>query len=302
MGVKDFSKVFDYTKEVTYKELNGKCIVIDASVEIYRAALGMKMSETLTNSFGVPTMHINVIYLNILKLKAAGAEQFWIFDKPNDNNEECHNPLKQLELMKRKNKKVEASKKIVDLKDKMKALMNDDNSDKDELFSDMSEEETEAEPNTKKPGTDPNTKKHENSIVSKKEKKVKEIAEIQSNIDKQEKAAFVMKKFYFEDVIFILDMLDIPWIEAPAGFDAEQVAAEATRRNIFSKRMDYVFSSDMDSLLFGARILLKKVKRYIKTFYFDGGLLELIVPNKNLKIVENLLKEDILFIVDYKNN
>jgi hypothetical protein len=42
--------VFETDKEVKYKDLNGKNIAIDASIEIYRAALGMSLSKGLTDS------------------------------------------------------------------------------------------------------------------------------------------------------------------------------------------------------------------------------------------------------------
>mgnify|MGYP001004839647 CR=1 FL=1 len=91
------------------KDFKNKNVAIDASVEIYRAALGMQKLDTLTDSYGNPTGHINVILLNILKLKANNANQYWIFDYNDSENKDkdiCHNPLKQLELQKRKEKRM----------------------------------------------------------------------------------------------------------------------------------------------------------------------------------------------------
>ena len=123
MGIKSFTQVFSHLGEFKYKDFNGKNVIIDASVEIYRAALGMKIGEQLKNSFGVPTSHINTILLGVvLKLKAAGANQFWVFDynKKIDDGEIFHNPLKQLELKKRKAKRVEAELKLTSLKNLLK--------------------------------------------------------------------------------------------------------------------------------------------------------------------------------------
>lgn len=240
MGVQSFTKVFEPQGEFTYKEFKGKSVVIDASVEIYRAALGMKLSETLTDAFGNPTAHINVILLGvILKLKAVGASQYWIFDYHSvDKSETFHNPLKQLELQKRKAKRVAANEKLVILK----------KSKEQELFSEESESETDE--------------------LSKNLKNIK--VSVQSSIDTQEKVAFVMKRFYTEDIIFILDMLEIPWLQCPSGYDAEQIAAFATNnKDIFGKKIDYVFTPDSDALLFGAKKLIKRDIRKKKLFYYN---------------------------------
>ena len=237
MGIKDFTKVFDNHGEVKYKELKGKNIVIDASVEIYRSALGMSKSNVLVDSYGNPTAHINIILLGvILKLKAAGANQYWIFDHNQQIDKEHHNPLKQLELKKRSAKKKAANEKIMELKEKL-SEMNVAESDK-ELFSDSDEDE--------------------------------EKATIKKHIDKQEKAAFTMEAFYIEDVIFMLDMLDIPWVECPPGYDAEQFAAIATYdTSVFNTNIDYILSTDADSLLFGGKVLIKRDVRKKKFFKYD---------------------------------
>jgi len=240
MGVKSFTQVFEPQSEFTYKEFKGKSVVIDASVEIYRAALGMKLSETLTDAFGNPTAHINIILLGvILKLKAAGASQYWIFDyHTTDKSEIFHNPLKQLELQKRKAKRTAANAKLVLLK----------KSKEQELFSEDSQSET-----------DELTASLQRTKIN-----------AQSSIDTQEKVAFVMKRFYTEDIIFILDMLEIPWLQCPAGYDAEQIAAFATNnKDIFGKKIDYVFTPDSDALLFGAKKLIKRDIRKKKLFLYN---------------------------------
>lgn len=272
MGIKSFTQVFDHSNEIKYKDMSGKNIVIDASVEIYRSALGMKMSETLTDAFGQPTAHINIILLGvILKLKAANVNQYWVFDKFHEAGDEFHNPLKQLELQKRKEKKMAASKKIVELKNKIDELNIKDlkkviKSEESELFSD-SEEETD-------------------SI---------EINKHKENLDKQEKVAFVIKRYYFEDVIFMLDMLDIPWLESPNGFDAEQIAAESTNKNIFGVKMDFVLSSDMDALLFGAKALIKRDIRKKKFFKY---VLDDILEKYNLT-QDDLIKVGVILGTDF---
>lgn len=123
------------------------------------------------------------------------------------------------------------------------------------LFS--SDSEDEAGPSTKK--TKPPTKE-----------------EIQEKISKQEKIAFTMQDFYRTDLVFMLDMLEIPWVECPAGYEAEQVCAMATYdESIFGIKMDYVFTPDVDALLFGAKKLIKRDTRKKKLFEYDlDNLLE----------------------------
>jgi XPG I-region/XPG N-terminal domain len=244
MGVKDFTKVFESNGEFHYKDFKDKNVVIDASVEIYRAALGMKMSETLTDAFGNPTAHINIILLGIiLKLKANKANQYWVFDYYEGSTN--HNPLKLLELQKRKAKRENAKEKIVKLKQT------------DELFSDDED--------------------------------------IKQNIDKQEKAAFSMKQFYIDDVKFMLDMLDIPWIDCLPGFDAEQIAAISTNINIFDKKMDCVLSPDADCLPFGCKQLIKRDIRKKKLFKYN--LDDLLIKHELTQ--DDLIKISLILGTDF---
>jgi hypothetical protein len=279
MGIKDFTKVFDNSGEFKYNQFKDKHVVIDASIEIYRAALGMKMSEQLTNSFGVPTSHINTILLGvILKLKASGAKQYWIFDNSdvNDNND-CHNPLKQLELKKRKEKRAAASVKIEALK---KQLNNVTLKEKNELFSDSESDEC-----------DTNARTNETNART-----TGEAAKINDAIDKQEKVAFKMEPFYMIDTIFLLDMLDIPWVKSPSGFEAEHLCALSTiNKNIFGVKMDYVFSPDSDALIFGAKKLIKRDIRKKKLFEYD---LKSLLGDNNLTLDE-LIKIALILGCDF---
>lgn len=265
MGIKSFSQVFDNQGEFNYKDFKGKNVVIDASVEIYRAALGMKLSETLTDAFGNPTTHINVILLGvILKLKAVGANQYWIFDYHSaDKSDVFHNPLKQLELQKRKAKRTAANVKLESLK----------KTKEQELFSDNSDDEI-------------NTNIKDMHITA------------QDTIDKQEKVAFVMKRFYTEDIIFILNALEIPWIECLPGFDAEQMAAFATNSvDIFNVQMHYVFTPDSDALLFGAQKLIKRDIRKKKLYLYD--LNTILSTNKLTQ--DNFIKIGLILGTDFAN-
>ena len=76
MGIKDFSKIFTYTREVKFADLKNKKIAIDAMTEIWRASLGAM--NKLTDANGNPTIHINVILAIILDLQKNNIKQIWV--------------------------------------------------------------------------------------------------------------------------------------------------------------------------------------------------------------------------------
>jgi hypothetical protein len=278
MGVKDFTKVFEPLREIKYKDFAGKTVVIDGSIEIYRAALGMSGPNQLTDKSGNPSSHINTILIGvILKLKASGADQYWIFDHDHvneDGERTCHNPLKELELQKRKEKKTAAKTKIDELNAKLDSVTirskpRNDDSDV-ELFSDI-------------------------ESFSDGDNNQDQIDKIKQDIAKQEKVAFNLEKFYKEDVIFMLNMLDIPWIVCPPGFEAEQLAAITTYTKIFDKKIDYVFTPDSDALLFGACRLIKRDIRKKKLYEYNlAGLLH----DYNIKQID-LIKIGLILGTDF---
>ncbi len=86
MGIKDFSKVFAHSGEKKLKDLKGKTIAFDGSTELYRAALGMKHINGLTDSSGRPTLHLSVILHNIIAYKKNNINQIWVFDNDETNS------------------------------------------------------------------------------------------------------------------------------------------------------------------------------------------------------------------------
>lgn len=254
MGIQGFTKVFPPKREIKYPELNDKNIIIDARTEIYRAALGMKMSTALTDNDNKPTSHINTILLGvILKLKAAGANQYWVFDydQKRKSGESFHIQLKELELIKRNVRKQKSREKLKELRKQKKTLeakskMSDDQKSDSDLFS-SSDEEKEKELDIKK---------DLNCCVA--------------EIDKHEKRAFNLERFYTDDTILMLNMLDIPWLMCPPGFEAEQICAMATRdENIVGVKMDYVLTPDADAIPFGATRVIKRDIRKKKLFEYN---------------------------------
>lgn len=220
MGVRNFSKVFDHSGEVTLKDLSGLTVCIDAMCEIYRAMLGMKSTKGLTDSSGRPTMHIATIINNILSMKRYDMTQIWVFDhsEPNERkrleNEErsFRRKMAEVRLAKAKNAKKEKERKRGDL-------------EKPALFSDSDEE-------------------HEEAII------------------KHEKQAFSMKSWMINDIKFILNCLNIQWVEAPKGVEAECVCAGMVEDGF----AEMVISSDTDCAMFGAPMFIRRDAR-TKKFY-----------------------------------
>ena len=92
-----------------------------------------------------------------------------------------------------------------------------------------------------------------------------------------------MKTYMKEDAHRLLDLMGLPWVQAPSEGEAQ--AAHMTRRG----DADYCASQDYDSLLFGAPILLRNVtvsgrrKLPSKNVYID------VVPE--VFVLDKILKE-----------
>ncbi len=315
MGIHGFSQVFPSNDEVKDKDFAGKYVAIDAAMEIYRAALGMQSTHGLTDADGNPTGHINTILLGvILRLKAAGAEQFWIFDYMADESDKSdksdvdvmHNPAKLLEIEKRREKRAKAKEQLQDIVrfSDEKKLFSDDDDDVPTLTTEKNtpvEEKKSTKKLIKRPSTLPPVTCDDLQRIA-----VQQAMELLEKKNKIEKAAFSMSQFYIDDVKTMLDCLDIPWIMAPAGFEAEQIAAILTQQYLTGvpccaslgtvtgsvktgtrgsseekavtvPLMDYVLSSDMDALLFGAKTVIRRDTRKKKLFRYE--LEELLKTN-----------------------
>ena len=135
-GGSGFSKTFapDIIKLNNMKDHN---IVIDASVILYKAALGAKCIKVLTDSMNKPTLHISVILSKIMQFKKYNIGQIWCFDF---HERGYVPPDKLLELDKRKTKRDNAKKKLDILIDKSDELFS---SDDDEIQAKINKTEKE---------------------------------------------------------------------------------------------------------------------------------------------------------------
>lgn len=91
------------------------------------------------------------------------------------------------------------------------------------------------------------------------EEKTSEVAAVARN--KYERAAFSLEMYMITDLKFMLDSMDVAWIESPKGFEAEQLAAHMTNTAVAGILADAVLTPDPDCLLFGARLMLKNDKQ-----------------------------------------
>lgn len=250
MGIKNFSKTFNPTRIIKNKDLKNMTIAIDAMTELYRASLGAKTVDLLTDDEGNPTLFISVLISNILEFHKNNVNQIWVFDYDQAADKSFHNPAKLDELIKRKQKKQAAQQKIDKLKE-------------DPLFSD-DEEDLE---------TDETKKELETNDTNKETYETKTEADKQDKINALEKQLFSVNKTVINEVKLILNCLNIKWVEAPYGFEGECVA---TYLNV-SGVADAVYSGDTDPIAFGAKKLLRKNPKDKKIYeYTQENILEQI--------------------------
>ncbi len=245
MGIKNFSKAFKAVRTVKYKDLKGQKIAIDAMTEIYRAALGAKSVATLTDAHGNPTMHINVILAIVNEMHRNNIRQVWVFDHDQDPNSDFHNPMKLHELAKRKKRKEIALEQIKSLADVKET--------EDALFSDMSDSDEVADPESESKQGKSNQESKSNADRSKPENKISTTDRIQS----LEKQTFHASKSMINDVKYILTCLNIQFIEAPKGFEGEAIASYLNKIGY----VNAVFSGDTDPIAYGALRLLRRNPR-----------------------------------------
>ena len=251
MGIKNFSKTFNPTRIVKTKDLKNMTLAIDAMTELYRASLGAKTVDLLTDDEGNPTLFISVLISNILEFHKNNINQIWVFDHDQDADKSFHNPDKLDELIKRKQKKQVAKEKIDRLKEEQ--LFSDDEDDEDDEDDDISN-------NAKLDA------KSEDKLDAKIESK-------QDKINSLEKQLFSVNKTIINEVKLILNCLNIKWTEAPSGFEGECVA---TYLNVVGIA-DAVYSSDTDPIAFGVKKLLRKNPKDKKIYeYTQDNIIEQI--------------------------
>lgn len=256
MGIKTFSKAFNASRVIKWKDYAGKTVAIDAMTEIYRAALGANTVNKLTDANNNPTMHIKVLLSVILEIHRNGVNQIWVFDHNQNPNEDFHNPAKLGELLKRKKKREEAVTEMKTLKDFQQMAENP-------IFSDDEEE------------------------TSHDESKETQSKETETRINALEKRAFSATTEMINDIKLILNCLNIRYLEAPAGCEGEQTASHLTNIG----KADAVYSGDTDPIAYGATVLLRRNPKDKKIYEYP--LIDIIKQIDEHSSIENPTIDDV---------
>lgn len=117
--------------------------------------------------------------------------------------------------------------------------------------------------------------------------------EQEHKIPQLEKRTFTITNKMVDDVKKFLNYLNIPWITAPSGYEAEHLGAELMRQNI----IDTFLTNDSDTLMFGGKSMLRPVKQKSKTVYHEYKLQKLL-DKHNLKH-EDLIKAGVILGSDF---
>lgn len=261
MGIKGFKKLFAAHRIITYKELKGKRIALDISPMVYRAALGMKSTHSLTNKNGDSTVYLNTVLANLLKFIKAGAKLIACFDyNPRTTPGWYHNTAKLGEFLERRKKKTRAINELNEIKARIATADSDDIP----MFSDDEDDD-----------------KNEKWI---------------DILNSKEKQAFSVTETMFNNIKLMLNLMNIPWIEAPAGFEADCLAARLTHPSV--NLADIVFSLDTDPLVFGAKEYIRVVPGEKKLSYYEHK--KILDDNKITH--EQLIKIGIVLGCDFYND
>jgi 5'-3' exonuclease len=291
MGIQNFSKTFKSTKVIKMKNLAGKKIAIDAMTEIYRSALGAKSVSTLTDKYGNPTLHINVILANIIDMQNCKVDQIWVFDhdKSSDENKEYHNPAKLDELLRRKKIRDEAKEKLEEIEahDKL-AAYNITKSKSNSIIIEPSVEEILQDLPDDMVDIVDNYNNHVNQANHDNEAKKESL----------KKQIFTATREMINDVKLILNCLNIRYIEAPAGYEGEQIASYLSSTD----QCYAVYSGDTDAIPFGAKIHYRKSRdKKIYEYVLSDILNQIAEANDNIKkpTIADLRKACIALGCDY---
>lgn len=238
MGIKTFSQAFTSIGKVTVKDFANCKIAIDAATEIWSSMLGIKNPEQLTDKDGNPTIHIQVILTKILNFHKNKINMVWVFDYIGDDT--VRNPNKTEEVKKRR---ANREKALADIK------TIEDVKDTEPMFSDDEEDEVSNLKN-KKP-CDENKEEQSND----KETEKKETDETKINALK--KRAFRVTSQMYNDVIKLLTMLGISYVNTPSIYEGECAASYLNKIG----EVDAVYSSDTDPIAYGAPVLYRYVAK-----------------------------------------
>ena len=271
MGIQNFSKTFNATRQVKITNMSNTTVAIDGMTELWRAALGAKSVHALTDQNGKPTMHINVILSVIMDFYKNNVNQYWVFDhnQITRSNKEFHNMAKLEEVNKRRLRKDVARAELDNLTmeyfKKSKEISFDYLDDLPENIGESSSSPSNSVDNIVDNRVD---SKVDNIVDSKVDTSDTSgttgmsgmsgtLEDLQAKKDMLEKRAFTVTSDIIDDIILILNALGIKWIEAPEGFEGEAVCTDL----VLKGKATAVYSGDTDPIAFGTPILWRKCTR-----------------------------------------
>jgi flap endonuclease-1 len=222
MGIDNFLDVCPPSKIVSFKDMVGKKLAIDAFVEIFRTS-GVQYISGLTNPQGEPTQHIKAIFSNVTKLEKLGIKCVWCIDSrepPMEKKQTQEERMKVREM---------AQKQAEDLGAEIKRL--------EELAKKLSVDDLKS--------VDADFQK---TLEEKKDKLLK--------LDSRVMKPGQFNK-YVQDTLMILTKLGVPYCVAPSEVEAEQLGAYLCSLGI----CDGVMTTDTDAMPFGAPWMMKKIPK-----------------------------------------
>jgi len=298
MGIKDFSKAFDHVSEVRWRDFADKHIAIDAMTELYRSALGAKSINTLTDVNGNPTLHISTLLANIIEMERNNIHAIWCFDNSKIN----HNPAKESEMIKRREKKNKARNDLNNLENSIALALDDQDGDTDnekEFFINVNKQVNKT---TKSSDilTDIDNADNDNTDIGnatdnddddiddadiddddkkKPSKLTKPKTKTKPTKESLEKQTFTIQASMIDDIKFILDCFGIIYLEAPTGYEAEHIAAYLSDKDY----VDGVYSGDTDVIPFGGKVLYRRSSDKKIYKYTRDDILEQIKTKTSVK-------------------
>jgi 5'-3' exonuclease len=224
MGVKDFTKVFKPVRTVTFKDIKDYDVAVDAFIELFRSA-SMQYAAKLTNPAGEETLHLSVTLANAVKRCVLGCDDIWVFDS---RDPRAADDTKQATLAARADVRANNTAAADKLAAEITKL--------DVLAARMPRAQL---------------LKIDAAFDATLSAKREQLAILKSRtMDAPHFSGMI------RDVQYVLRCLGVRVAVAPAGVDAEMLAAQLTRENI----VDGVISTDTDTIPYGATRLYKKCR------------------------------------------
>ncbi len=254
MGINKFFPIFDVTRSpVKLKQLKNKKIAVDIMGQIYKSIKAMSPTRALKNSAGLHTTHINTVMSMLVEFELNSIDIICVFDHDynREKNEAFHNPDKQKEIVRRRAIRESSAIEAADIKNMLDKIKK-----KQTQNGVLTEEDKKSEYNSLFPSDDNIVETKVNIEETPPEFTSDEKKHMEDRLMKLETRLTVVHEYMINDIKFMLRCFNVPFIEAPRGYEAEHICAMLNDGGF----VDGVWSDDSDSLVFGAKVLYRPVK------------------------------------------